>query len=431
MPDVAAEFGAAGSDLYGWVFTAFFLGTLIGIVAIGGMVDRSLAVPFLGGLGLFAIGLLIGGLASSMQVLVLARFIQGLGAGAIPPIAYVAIARSMSEDLRPRMFAFLSTAWALPGVIGPAIAGLVGDSVGWRAVFLGLLPLVALSAVATTPALRSVAPPPEAAAAEATAAASLRRRLPLAVLVTLGTALFTAAITAGEPLLLVGLALPGLALGVFAVRRLTPVGTLRAARGLPTAVLLRGVATFGFFAVDAYVSRLLVDVRGLTLSQAGIVLTATTITWTAGSWIQAHWNARWRLDQFVRGGLLVVAAGIATFALVLIPEVPVWFAVPTFAVAGLGMGLCYSPLGLIVLREATPAEQGSASSALSLTDALGTALGTGVSGAIVAAGLRATGGLSQGLAVAFAIGWAVVLLGAALAGRLRPGTARGRGPALR
>jgi MFS family permease len=183
--------------------------------------------------------------------------------------------------------------------------------------------------------------------------------------------------------------------------------------------------------VDAYVSRLLVDVRGLTLSQAGIVLTATTITWTAGSWIQAHWNARWRLDQFVRGGLLVVAAGIATFALVLIPEVPVWLAVPTFAVAGLGMGLCYSPLGLIVLREATPAEQGSASSALSLTDALGTALGTGVSGAIVAAGLRATGGLDQGLAVAFAVGWAVILFGAALAGRLRPGTARGRGAALR
>ena len=255
MPDVAAEFGEAGTNLYGWAFTAFFLGTLIGIVAAGGLVARGLAAPFLGGLGLFAIGLLIGGLAPTMQVLVPARFIQGLGAGAIPPVAYVAIARSMPEELRPRMFAWLSTAWALPGVMGPAIAGIVGDTIGWRAVFLGLLPLVVIAAVTTTPALRAVAPPPEAVDAEAQAAASLRRRLPLAVLVAAGTALFTAAITTGEPLALVGLALPGLAVGVFALRRLTPPGTLRAAPGMPTAVLIRGLATFGFFAVDAYVSR--------------------------------------------------------------------------------------------------------------------------------------------------------------------------------
>jgi MFS family permease len=431
MPDVAAEFGEAGTNLYGWAFTAFFLGTLIGIVAVGGLVARGLAAPFLGGLGLFAIGLLIGGLAPSMEVLVLARFIQGLGAGAIPPVAYVAIARSMPEALRPRMFAWLSTAWALPGVMGPAIAGIVGDTIGWRAVFLGLLPLVVVAAVTTAPALRAVVPPPEAADAEAKAAASLRRRLPLAVLVAAGTALFTAAITTGDPRLLVGLALPGLAIGVFALRRLTPPGTLRAAPGMPTAVLIRGLATFGFFAVDAYVSRVLVDLRGLTLSQAGIALTATTITWTAGSWIQAHWNARWPLYRFVRGGLLVVAAGIATFALVVSPAVPAWVAVPTFALAGLGMGLSYSPLGLIVLREATPGEQGSASSALSLTDALGTALGTGVSGAIVAAGIRATGGPAQGLAAAFGVGFAVVLLGAALAGRLQPASHGGSAVPLR
>ena len=136
MPDVAKEFGADGTNLYGWAFSAFFLGTLIGIVAIGGIVDRGLAGPFLGGLGLFAVGLLIGGLAPSMQVLILGRFIQGLGAGAIPPIAYVAIGRSMPEELRPRMFAWLSTAWALPGVLGPAIAGIVGDTIGWRAVLM-------------------------------------------------------------------------------------------------------------------------------------------------------------------------------------------------------------------------------------------------------------------------------------------------------
>ncbi len=155
MPIVADELG--GLELYGWVFSAFFLGSLIGIVVVGGAIDRGgLAIPFALGLGLFAIGLLGGGLAPSMPILVVARFLQGLGAGTIQPIAYVAIARSLPESLRPRMFATLSTAWVLPGVIGPAIAGTVGDTVGWRYVFLGLLPLIALAGALTLGALRAV-----------------------------------------------------------------------------------------------------------------------------------------------------------------------------------------------------------------------------------------------------------------------------------
>ena len=83
MPIVADELG--GLELYGWVFTAFFLGSLIGIVVVGGVIDRGgLGAPFAVGLGLFAIGLLVGGLAPSMEVLVAARFLQGLGAGTVP-----------------------------------------------------------------------------------------------------------------------------------------------------------------------------------------------------------------------------------------------------------------------------------------------------------------------------------------------------------
>ena len=77
------------------------------------------------------------------------------------------------------------------------------------------------------------------------------------------------------------------------------------------------------------------------------------------------------------------------------------------------------PLALIVLREAPTETQGTASSALSLMDTLGTAIGTGVSGAIVAAGLRATGEVSVGLAAAFAVSIAVGIGGFAISGRLR------------
>jgi MFS family permease len=424
MPEVARELGALRNGLYGWAFTAFFLGSLVGIVIVGGAVDgRGLATPFIAGLGLFAVGLVIGGLAPTMELLILGRFLQGLGAGAIPPIAYVAIARSLPEEMRPRMFALMSTAWVLPGVAGPAIAGLIGETAGWRAVFLGLLPLIGIAALFTVPAVRAVVTPPEAVVAEASAVASVRRRIPLAIVVAVAAGLITGVLTTGEPILLVTLVPLGVVLGLVALKRLTPAGTLRLAHGMPAAIVIRGLGTFAFFAVDAYVSLLLVDWRGLSLFQAGIALTAATVAWTAGSWIQAQGSDRWPPDRFVQVGLFIVAVGIASFAIVLLPEVPVWLAAPTFAITGLGMGLSYSPLSLIVLRDAPAGEQGAASSALSLTDVVGTALGTGVTGAIVAAGVRATGGPAPGLAAGFGVACAVGLLGFALSSRLRHPTA--------
>jgi MFS family permease len=423
MPIVVNELG--DQVLYGWVFTAFFLGSLIGIAVVGGTIDRGgLGRPFALGLGLFAIGLLIGGLAPSMWVLVLARFIQGLGAGTIPPIAYVAIGRSLPERLRPRMFATLSTAWVLPGVIGPALAGLVGEFIGWRFVFLGLLPFILIAGLLTIRSLVAVPASDLSAEAEAAAGAAERRRLPNALLVAAGAGLITVGLTSGEIVPTIGLIVIGLVALIPALRRLTPEGTLSARPVLPAAVLLRGVLTFMFFGVDAYVSLTLEEYRGLSAFAAGIALTAATVSWTAGSWIQARNSERWATDRFVRAGFIVTIIGLASFALILVPEMPVVWAVPTFAVAGLGMGLAYAPLSLIVLREAAPEVQGSASSALSLSDTLGTALGTGVSGAIVAAGLRADGGYAMGLAAAFAVAILVGAGGLALTGRLRPSRIR-------
>ena len=413
MPIVADEL--RGIELYGWVFTAFMLGSLIGIVLVGGLIDRrGLGGPFAAGVGLFAVGLIVGGLAPSMEILVAARFVQGLGAGTVPPIAYVAIGRSLPEHLRPQMFATLSTAWVLPGVLGPALAGIVGEAVGWRWVFLGLLPLIVFSSAIAFPAVRRIGPDPS----DVANAATLRERGPLAVVVAAGTGLLLAGLTSGEPILLVVLGLLGAALAISALRRLTPTGTLRAARGLPAAVLMRGIITFAFFAVDAYVALALVDWRGLRLSEAGIALTAATISWTAGSWTQARYSSRFSPERFVRVGLVVLVAGLATFMLVLLPEVSPLVAIPTLALAGYAMGLAYSPLALIVLREAPIAEQGRASAAISLTDSLGTALGTGVTGALVAASVRGTGEGAVGLAVGFAVAVAVTLLGVAIGGRL-------------
>jgi hypothetical protein len=117
-------------------------------------------------------------------------------------------------------------------------------------------------------------------------------------------------------------------------------------------------------------------------------------------------------------GLVVLVAGLISFLVVLLPDVTPWASIPTFGLAGYAMGLAYSPLALIVLREAPTAEQGRASAAISLTDSLGTALGTGVTGALVAASVRGSGQPAMGLALGFGVAIAVALLGNAIGGRL-------------
>src|ERR1700758_362639 len=102
MPVVARDLG--GLDLYGWVFTAFMLGSVVGIVVAGRQADHhGPALPYVGGLLLFTIGLLVAGLAPAMPVLVAGRALQGLGAGAVPAVAYVALGRCPPHRLRPPM----------------------------------------------------------------------------------------------------------------------------------------------------------------------------------------------------------------------------------------------------------------------------------------------------------------------------------------
>jgi MFS family permease len=412
MPIVARDLG--GLELYGLVFSSFFVGSMLGIVIVGALIDRQgVLVPFVAGLVLFAAGLTIAGLAPSMPFLVGARFIQGIGGGAIPPVAYVAIGRSLPEHLRPRMFAMLSTAWILPGVFGPALAGIVAEVFHWRLVFLGLLPLILVSGTMAGRALRHVP-----AATIHAGGTSVRQRIGEAVIVAAGVALLTAGLTSEQPALTVGLGGAGTALTLFAFRRLTPPGTLRIQRGYPSAVLLRGFLTFAFFCVDTYVALLLVEVRGWSAAAAGIALTAATVSWTAGSWTQARLSTRYSPEWFVRRGFPVVALGIAGLGLVLLPGVPAGFAVLTFALGGFGMGLTYSQFALIVLRDAPAQLQGRVTSGLTLSDALGTALGTAVSGAIVAASVRGALGPGPGIGVSIAIGSAVAMAGFVLAPRL-------------
>jgi MFS family permease len=417
LPLVGEELGQI--ELYGWVYSAFFLGNLLGVVVAGGALDRvPLWRPFAIGLALFAIGLTVGGLAPSMVVLVGARFVQGLGGGAVGPTAYVAIGRTLPERLQPRMFALLSTAWVVPGVIGPSIAALVGEFTTWRLVFLGLLPFLAVAGGLAVTALRRI---PEAAPpAEHAAAAATGRRLPNALLAAAGAGLLIASLTAHEPVLIVGGAVIGVALLLPAFRRLTPKGTLALAAGVPAAILLRGVMTFAFFSGDAYIPLLLQTWRHTPATLTGLVFTGTTIAWTVATWLQARRIDVWGPPRFVALGFACVALGSLITIPAVLPGFPAELTIFTWLLPGLGMGFMYSAVTLVVLRGADRSETGAASSALQLSDILGTALGAGVAGAITAYGTR-TGGdtLGWALAAVFAMSAVVAGLGLLASPRIR------------
>jgi MFS family permease len=419
LPVVGRELGDL--RLYGWVFSAFLLASLIGIVLAGTLADRMpLGRPMLAGLALFAVGLVIGGTAPDMLVLVAGRAVQGLGAGVVPAVAYVAISRCYAEQSRPRMFAVLSTAWVVPGLIGPGIAALVAAAVGWRWVFLGLLPLVIAAGVLVVLALRHVPPP----ASPSTVAVPY-----LAVLgVVVGAGTGLASLSSGVAPVAAAGGIAGAVLLAVSMRRLTPPRYLSAQPGLSVTILSRSLLTCCFFAGDAYVPYAVVTVRHAPTTLAALALTASTLTWTAGSWVQARYIARWGPRRLVRPGECLIVLGLGAMCLMLLPSVPPALAVGAWALAGAGIGTAYSPLSVTTLDLAAAGEEGRATSALQLCDVLGQAIGTGVAGAIVAATARL--GHRPGVALAFSFAIAVALIAIIVGARLPGGlTSRSRHPA--
>lgn len=404
MPDVKDDLGGLG--LYGWVFSGFFLASLIGIVVSGQLADsHGLVLPYVIGLSLFAAGLVIGGAAVSMPMLIVGRILQGFGAGAIPATGYAAIGRGIPSELRPKMFAVLSTAWVVPGVVGPSAALGIEHATTWRFVFLILVPLVVVAAVMTVPVLRTLGPDVEDVEHPEVKQARLsreRQQVRQALLLVVGVgAVFVATSGVVLPLAVV-LALAGVPLAISALVHLLPAGTLRLERGVPATVAVRGLLTFGFFAADAYVPLAVVDGRGGSSWIAGAALTVSALTWTVGSWMQARLIDRVgprRLDQV---GFAALAAGVALM-LGVAQGLPVPLAVLAWAIAGFGIGTAYAPQAVTVLASARPGEEGAASAGIQLSDAVGIALGTGLGGGVISLGDGADWAVSRSVTWVFAL----------------------------
>jgi MFS family permease len=416
MPVVADDLGGLG--LYGWVFSGFFLGSLLGIVLAGRAADRrGTRLPFAVGLALFAVGLVVGGAAQSMPMLVAGRVAQGMGAGVIPAVAYTTVGRGYPAAMRPRVFAVFSSAWVVPGVVGPAAASAIEGWTSWRVVFLALLPLVAVAAALALPVLSDRGPAAAGAGSGAGDAVPDDDRRRDALVLVAGVALVLGGLGAHQAWLAVVLVVAGALPAAWAFVRLVPAGTVALHPGLPAAIAARGILTFAFFGTDAYVSLAVTDVHHQPTWVAGLALTGATLAWTAGAWVQQRLVVQRGPRWLVRRGFAVIAVGIGLLAASLGP-VPVAAVVAAWTVGGLGTGLSYAPISVTVLGTAAPGQEGRASASLQLTDVLGVALGTGLTGVFVALGEGRGWATGSSLTIAFAVTLAVALGGVVAAGRL-------------
>lgn len=408
MPVAAAELG--GLRLFGWVFSAFFLGQILGTVSAGRSADRvGPGRGFLLALSCFAAGLVIAGLAPTMEVIVAGRAVQGVGAGAMLALAYVLIGRTYPTTVQPRILAVISSSWVIPALVGPAIAGTVADGVGWRWVFLGLVPLVAIAGAITLPAMRGLGPPGGPEPPD-------RRRA--ALVLTGGAALALAGVTAGRAVVGVPLTVIGLSVGGRTFLRMLPPGTSRFADGIPAATAVRFLVAVSYFGVDAFVALTLNEVRGTGAAVSGLALTGASLTWVAGAWLQERKVHILGPRRFVRTGMAILAVSIVGLVVTAAAPVPLALPIAAWALGGFGMGMTYAPLWLVVFSLTPSGGEGTASASLQLSDTLGIAFGTGAVGAVVAAGTGAGWATGSALAIAFAACAVVAAAASIAAGRI-------------
>jgi MFS family permease len=410
MPAISADLH--GDRLYGAAFSAYMLANLVSLVVSGEQSDRrGPAVPFLVGVSLFAAGLVVAGLAPTMVVVIVGRVLQGAGSGALANVAYVAIGRGWSTEEQPRLFALLSTAWVVPTLVAPLAAGWISEQLGWRWVFLSLLPLIPVLVFLAVGPLLALGPPEHVPVRPS--------RLPVAARLAAGSGLVVAGLqTAHLPYAVVLLAVGGTLAGPALVRILPP-GTLQAVPGIPAAVAARLCVNIAFFGTDTFVPFAAVRIHGASTLIGGVVIVGGSLLWTTGAQVAARSMREGSPGHAVRLGFIALAAGIVGTSLVVIDSVPLWVTFLTWAVGGFGIGLVFNTTSSTAIAQAPPGQEGLIGGQLGVADSFGFAVISAVGGAVIGVADRTALALSPALALVFALSAATALVGAALAPRVR------------
>ncbi|PPG42013.1 MFS transporter [Pseudoclavibacter sp. RFBA6] len=411
LPVVAEELG--GLSGYGWGLSALMLASIVGTVVAGRDIDqRGPARSVVAGSLVFALGCLLAGLASGWGMFVAARALQGFGVGAIMAYAYSLVGLAYPPRLQAVMFAFLSSAWTIPSLLGPVFAGVLTAVLDWRVVFWTIAPITLLLLPLVLPGARRVSARPREKGRTLFSAPVW-----FSVLLAAGTGAVLFGLEADALPLMLALIVVGAVGAWVGLRRTLPKGSFRARRGAPAGVVVRFILCGVYFGSEAFLPLGLTRIHGLDVTIAGLGLAAGALAWTVGSFVQARIDAArpGRRSRSTRLGMLVLLGGqLLMGAAVALPAVWPGWAVIGWAIAGVGMGIAFNASTAATMSATPTSAAGSISASLQLAQTLATAVIAGLGGAMVAR----LGATTPAFLAVFGATAALALLGVWIAGRL-------------
>lgn len=384
MPTIIGQLG--GLSEYSWVFSGYLLAATTTVPLYAKLADVHGRKPiFLIGLALFVGGSALCGLSRSMPELILFRTLQGLGAGAVQPIAYTIVGDIFEAERRARMQGYFSGVWGVSAIVGPALGGIITQTIGWPWVFEVNIPVGVLAGSIIWRAFH-----------ERFERRPHRLDWLGAGLLTAGVALllFTFA-EAGDlfgwssaPFLAI-LALAVLLLaGFVAVERRSaePIVDLSLLRdpliGAGLAITtLAGVVMYGLL---TYVPPMIQGVQGGTPVEAGAAVGAMSVGWPIGSIIGGRTLIRWGGRPVVVVGAVMLVAGTAVLTQ-LVRFDSLWVALAGAAVTGLGMGLIATTILVLIQSAVAWDRRGVATGLVQFSRTIGGAVGIGLMGGILTA----------------------------------------------
>ncbi len=421
LPIVARSLN--GDHLYGWAFSAFLLGQLLGTVLAGTAADRiGPRQPMVTALTSFAAGLVVCTVATDMTTLVIGRALAGVGSGATLMLCFAVIGLDYPERIRTRMLTATQGSWIAPALVGPAIAGPVAEHLSWRLVFGVFAPIVLVVAVLLAPMLqqKSVSEIADAKLLDGSAgnapgrdrfwSATNGERVVAAFVVTLGGAALVAGLDQPTPVRGVVMSALGVALIASVARSLFPAGTFLARPGMSSIVLAYGLLIGGFVGVESFLPKVLDDLRGTSAFVGGLFLSAGTVSWTLGAAYQSRHGERWKRIGTRTAWAFPLTFGVLFCGATIVGGLPIPISLVGWVVAGLGMGMTFNAVTESMYRTAPTERIGAATSATQLAASLLSAVAAGTNGAIRNAADRSGWSIRSAFWLVFAFQAALALV---------------------
>ncbi|MEG3133762.1 MDR family MFS transporter [Rouxiella sp. T17] len=376
MPTIIADLG--GFNLLGWVFAIYLLTQAITVPIYGRLADLygCRRMFFIGTL-LFLLGSVLCGFAPSLTWMIAFRALQGLGAGAITPVATTLIANIYGPHERAKAQGYLSSVWGVSAIIGPLLGAFIVQHFHWSIVFWINLPIGLIAMVILARYLPAdEAKKPHSLDLAGTALLSLS-------VAALLLALLQAEVLGYYSLLLIAVAV---AAALWLIRQerhapepLFPLSLWQSKIVVASNVggLILGASMMG---ISAFLPTYVQGVLGGSPLQAGTTLALMSIGWPLASTLSGRLMAAtsYRFTVFI-GALSLVAGSLAL--LLLSPDSGLWWARLASFLIGCGMGLCNTTFIVSVQNSVDASVRGIATASTLFTRMLGSAIGTALLGA--------------------------------------------------